>query len=85
MLSTAPSNIFAQEETSVTTGKALLERLTVPVDLRPHSHELEALLNKVVQNCPETSQNLELAINWCSSKCKELDLPVEPQIAQFSS
>ena len=89
MLSTAPSNIFAQEETSVTTGKALLERLTVPVDLRPHSHELEALLNKVFKNCPETSQNIELAkqlaINWCSSKCKELNLPVEAQIAQLSS
>lgn len=85
MLTTATSNTFAQEVEQVQQDQnSWLDRFSIPDSLKAHSHELEALLNKVFKNCPETNQNIELAkqlaINWCSSKCKELDIPAEANI-----
>ncbi len=89
MLTTAPSNIFANEVTAMPQdGSAWLDRFSIPDSLQSHSHELEALLNKVFKNCPVTDQNIELAkqlaINWCTSKCKELDIPAEANIAELT-
>ena len=45
-------------------------------------------LRLAVELCPVTEQNIELAkqlaINWCTSKCKELDIPAEANIAELT-
>ena len=63
-------------------------QLNIPNELKQHKEELAGLLDKVFNNCPKSQQNVELAkqlaLNWCTSKCKELDIPVENCMSQLA-
>ena len=93
MLSTAPKPTFTSSSLKCTenvSGECQGQSswiVSLPAPLMEYSSELEALMNKVFKNCPKTGQNIELAkqlaINWCNSKCKELDIPSDSLINQI--
>jgi hypothetical protein len=55
--------------------------IALPVPLRGHQAELEALLGKVFAERSKSVENLALAkqlsMNWCFSKCKQTGVNLE--------
>jgi len=62
--------------------------IALPVPLRGHKAELEALLGKVFAERSKSVENLALAkqlsMNWCFSKCKQTGVNLE-DCSEFSS
>lgn len=91
MLSTAPNPTFTTDTGSNISGECQGPSswiVSVPGPLEQYANELEALMNKVFKDCPKSSQNIELAkqlaINWCTSKCKELDIPSDSLVNELT-
>ncbi|MBZ0189186.1 MAG: hypothetical protein K8F91_23280 [Candidatus Obscuribacterales bacterium] len=55
--------------------------LNLPVELSAYEGELLSILGKVFVSCPQSLDDLALAeqlsLNWCTAKCRQLDLQAE--------